>query len=107
MLEEKKIYINNEKGDCPEFREYLEKLSAEKNPFICPYLKVLPINITIKNYGDQGPPSRYYIGDLTCTGRKGVSFKCRGFEKPKINQEGNLEAKCDWPFNNIIILKLK
>jgi len=87
-----------------DFSEYLKSLESEK-PFNCPYLIVLPENVSI----DINLPGRrdYNKKDLLCIRSVEVSqhalsdHKCGIHGSPKLMEDRNLEIGCDWsPFLN-------
>lgn len=80
-------------GEC--FYEYLNSLDITKNPFQCPFLRILPEEVRI-NY-KLGPPRRYEKGGLFCTRKaKGVIHAQCGFMVSPIRQsESKLAAICE------------
>jgi len=85
------------------FGEYLEKLKNKK-PFDCPLLKVLPRDI--RYFGDGGNEG-YKKGSLICSatpgsvGTGGLTDHLCHFNEGgiKLNEKGELEAKCGWNYS--------
>ncbi|MFW6233097.1 MAG: hypothetical protein ACOC3Z_00365 [Nanoarchaeota archaeon] len=105
-----KLYFEQDKKNkCKEFADYLKKLSQDENPWICPYLRVMPKDVTIKRYNNEGPPYRYSKGELMCTERLrfNVSARCKGISKPITISKGCLEGFCDWPLKRKIVISIK
>lgn len=105
---ERRIFEMNQDDECPECQTYLEELGTERNPFKCPYLRVLPVDMAVKRYHDGGPPHRYQSGDLICIerARAHVSRRCGGLRELTLNPNGDLEAECEWPLKGKIAIKI-
>ncbi|MCX6814951.1 MAG: hypothetical protein NTY20_04870 [Candidatus Aenigmarchaeota archaeon] len=103
-----KEFQYSERRKSPEFTGYLSGLSRENNLFDCPYLRVLPEDVTIQRHQREGPPKRFKKRDLMCTKKADYSSdRCGGLDRPRLNEDGNLELYCDWPLEGWVILKLE
>ena len=103
-----KNFQYDERRKCPEFIEYLSGLNRENNPFDCPYLRVLPEDVTIQRDKMEGPPKRFKERDLMCAKKAYyTSDRCGGLDRPRLSEGGNLELYCNWPLEGWIAVKLE
>lgn len=87
------------------FRNYLDKFVLDEKPFGCPYLKVLPENLEVR---ENGSVFVYEKGTLICYAKRGSigitkDHKCSaGGELIRLDEKGNLEVACDWNRNRFV-----
>ncbi len=86
------------------FRNYLDKFIFDEKPFGCPYLKVLPEKLEVR---ENGYVLVYEKGTLICYAKPGSigitkSHNCSAGE-PRINEEGNLELVCGWNGSKLVL----
>ncbi len=88
------------------FSNYLGKFVFDEKPFKCPYLKVLPESLEVK---EGNSIFVYEKRTLICSAKTGSigitkSHGCSaGGEQIRLDEEGSMEVTCDWNGSRFIL----